>query len=201
MTTYHSVAEIFEAMDKTRERLRGTLAGLSAAEESFRESPDRWSIAEIVEHLAIIEGNVVRLAGKLVGKAEADGAKRASGGGDGEADGGNGGGGGRIPPVSLGEIIERATKEKFNAPEAVVPTGGASIADSLARLDQSRDAMRALRPRIEAAELSAYRFPHPVFGPLDLYHWLAVSGLHEERHRRQIEALKASATGQAAAQP
>ena len=33
-------------------------------------------------------------------------------------------------------------------------------------------------------------YPHPTFGPLNLYQWLAFVGIHQSRHRRQIEAAK-----------
>lgn len=182
MPNYNSVAEIFEAMDGTRERLRQTLEDLSAEQTDFREAADRWTIAEIAEHLAIVNGQIVRLLGRVVGKAEEDGAPRAP------EDG-------RIDSVALSALAERAAGEKFNAPETALPKGGANVSDSLTRLEESRAALQLLRPRIEALDLSAYKFPHPAFGPIDPYHWLAVLNLHEERHRRQIEGLKAAAGG------
>jgi hypothetical protein len=71
----------------------------------------------------------------------------------------------------------------------VRPRGGVAVADSLARLRESRAAFEALRPRIERADLSAATYPHPSFGPLNLYQWLAFVGIHEERHLNQIERL------------
>ena len=178
MSTYNSVAEIYASMEKTRERLRRTLEGLPDGRVNFRDAPERWSIAEIVEHLAIVEGQVSKIAGKIVGKAEADGAPAAAG---------------RVPLVELGEVAERARREKFQAPDFALPGGGVDVSDSLASLERARASLVSLRPRIEAHDLSAYRFPHPVFGPLDLYHWLVVVGMHEERHRQQIEGLIAAA--------
>jgi hypothetical protein len=178
MLTYNSVAEIYASMEKARERLRHTLEGLADEQENFREAPDRWTIAEIVEHLSIVEGQVSKVVEKVVGKAEAEGAPAADG---------------RAPLVELGEVAERAQREKFQAPEFALPSGSVKLAESISRLDGARSALVSLRPRIEALDLTAYRFPHPVFGPLDPYHWLAVIGLHEERHRRQIEGLIAAA--------
>lgn len=181
MLTYHSVAEIYEALEDTRERLRRTLEGLDAEAETFRDAPERWTIAEIVEHLSIVEGGVARLASKVLDKVESEGGAAAPAGG-----------GLRSPLVDFGAVAERAAREKYAAPEKAVPKGGVAVADSLARLRESSDTLRALRPRMETLDLTAARFPHPAFGPLDLYQWLAVLSLHEERHRRQIEALKDS---------
>lgn len=44
-----------ENMKRTRDELIKETENLSPAQWSFHESPDRWSIAEIVEHLAIWE--------------------------------------------------------------------------------------------------------------------------------------------------
>jgi hypothetical protein len=94
-------------------------------------------------------------------------------------------------PFSLDEQVEQARTRKFVAPEEVRPSGAVSLADSLARLRKSRAALEALRPRIERADLSAATYPHPSFGPLNLYQWLAFIGIHEQRHLDQIERLLA----------
>ena len=121
-----------------------------------------------------------RLVGLLLAKAEADGAPPPG------ADAG--------PLVALDEVAERARREKYQAPEMAVPRGGASVSDSLSLLRESRAALNALRPRVEAVGAAAHAYPHPAFGPLNLYQWLAFVALHEDRHRRQIETLLTAAT-------
>ncbi len=37
--------------------------------------------------------------------------------------------------------------------------------------------------------LGNFSYPHPMFGPLDLYQWLVFVGLHESRHACQIREL------------
>ncbi|HEX5705661.1 MAG TPA: DinB family protein [Pyrinomonadaceae bacterium] len=187
MLTYHSVAEIYESLDGTRERLRATLAGLSPEAEDFRDSPERWTIAEIVEHLSLVEGQIGRIMSKFIDKVEAEGGAAS------------GAGATRTPLVDLNSHAERMA-QGFDAPETARPKGGVPVSESLARLGASSEAIRALRPRVETLDLSSARFPHPAFGPLDIYQWLAVLGLHEERHRRQIETLKDSLAQRAAPQ-
>ncbi len=183
--TYHSVGDIFVAIDDTRARLEECVAGLSEAEEKFRPAPAAWSTAEIMEHLSIIEQQLVRLTETMLKKAEAaglvsaDGTPRA------------------IAPFSLDEMTERSRQEKYQAPDGVRPGGDLPLAESLARLRRSRAALRELRPRLERADLSAMRYPHPIFGPLHAYAWLAFIGMHEERHLRQIQALKSALEFQA----
>lgn len=124
----------------------------------------------------MVEGNIVRLLDKLLGKAEEAGAAGAQ-----TPD---------LPaPVSIEAYVERSLGEKYEAPERVHPKG-LPLADSLVRLREVRAALHALRPRVERTDGRALRFPHPAWGPLDLYQWLLLVGAHEDRHLAQIEALK-----------
>jgi len=171
---FRSVPEIYEQIDDTRARLLAAVEGLSEAQHSFSPAPERWSVAQLVEHLSIVEGNVAALLDKLLGKAEEAGAATP----------------GDFGPVSIEEFVERSRTAKYEAPERIRPTGVLPVADSLARLCESRTVIRALRPRVERADGRAVRFPHPAWGPLDLYQWLLFVGAHEDRHLSQIEALK-----------
>jgi len=176
LTTYTSVAEIYEAIDRTRERFYRRVEGLTDEQAGARPAPEAWSVAEIAEHLALIERSLLRLMKGVLARVEA-----AGGLGD--------GGGALMKPFSLEHHVERARSEKYAAPEMARPKGQARLADSLAHLRRSREELRALRPRIEAADLNAVSYPHPAFGPLNVYEWLAFIGIHEARHLRQAEAL------------
>lgn len=177
---YHSIAEIFAANDDMRSRLINRLEGLTDAELNFRASDEAWSISEIVEHLSVIERQMCALTMKLLARAEAS-VEAGAPPFDLQSN-----------PVSLRAFAERAAREKYQAPEAVRPTGTISVAESLAAMQLTRESLRHLQPRLEAANLSNASFPHPFFGALNLYEWLAFIGLHEARHLRQIEAVTAT---------
>ncbi|HKQ53341.1 MAG TPA: DinB family protein [Pyrinomonadaceae bacterium] len=169
--TYTSVAEIYEGIERTREQFYSRVEGLSDEQAGARTSPEGWSVADIAEHLALIERSLLRMMKGVLAQAEAAG------------------GAGAMRPFSLEHHEERARTEKYVAPERARPKGEARLADSLAHLRRSREELRALRPRIEATDLNAASYPHPAFGPLNLYEWLAFIGIHEARHLRQAEAL------------
>lgn len=171
---YTSVAQIMEEIDKTRERLYARVEGLTDEQATARPAPDAWTPAEVVEHLSLIEGRLLKMMTMMLMKAEREGAPVTAPI--------------EIKPFTLDEHIKRSRNEKFIAPEAVSPSGTTSLADSLAKLRRSREELKALRPRIEATDLSSVTYPHPAFGPLNFYQWLAFIGLHEERHLRQAEA-------------
>lgn len=174
--TYTSVAQIIEEIDKTRERLYQRVEGLTDEQSTARSNPNAWTPAEMVEHLSLIEHRLLRMMTMMLTKAES----ASTSGTDATPV--------EMKPFTLDEYIERGRNEKFTAPEAVRPAGTISLADSLAKLRRSRAELKALRPRIEATDLSSVTYPHPAFGPLNFYQWLAFIGLHEERHLRQAES-------------
>ena len=171
--TYNSLDQIFDEIDGTRARLVARYQGLTEAERSFRPVANAWSADQIVDHLAVIEGGMIRLINKLLGKAEAAGVAAP--------------GNGSIPPITMEEFNRVADANKFEAPEPVRPTGTRTGAEALAALESSRAEIHALRPRLAAVDLSQVSFPHPFAGPLNLYQWLVFIGLHEQRHLNQIE--------------
>lgn len=174
--TYESLSEIFSAIEDTRARLFERAALLTPEQEEARAYAEGWSVREIIEHLSLVEKQIVRLATLMLMKAETAGEKASPDG--------------RIGPISLDRIAERASREKYQAPETARPTG-APVTDSLAVMRASREALHGLRTRFEVTNLSSVSYPHPVFGPLNLYEWFVMIGVHEERHLRQIEAILA----------
>src|SRR4051812_22524120 len=169
---YTSVPHIFETIDSTRERIYKRAEDLNDDELHARPNPDAWSVAEIIEHLTLIEGRLLGMMKMMLVKAE--GASPASNAAPIE-----------MKPFSLEQYVERARREKYSAPESVHPSGKEALSDILATMRQTREELRSLKPRIEATELSAFVYPHPVFGPLNFYQWLAFIGIHEERHLAQ----------------
>lgn len=166
--------EIYAALDKMRSKFVEAVSSLTDEQASFRPSAEKWSAVLIVEHLAKTEANLVRVVGKLLGKAEAANAPS-----DGEIN----------PPVSFAAIADRARNERFQAPAVIAPEGAASLSESLNQLSQSRAALLEMRPRIKAVDCSKVGYPHPAFGQFNLYQWVAFIGIHELRHLAQIENL------------
>jgi uncharacterized damage-inducible protein DinB len=174
---YHTIAEIMEANRQAEGRLIEAISNLNETQANFRPDPSRWTIAEIAEHIGIVNGGFLRLMRKFLGEAEAS------------------------PKAPSSDLNLRNTLinekgeqfEPFEAPERVRPKGGVGIVDSISSIRATSKEMVELQPRIEAVDLSEQTFSHPVFGPLNAYQWLLLLGEHENRHRGQIERLKADA--------
>lgn len=170
-----SIGEILQTIEAAHARLLDVVGDVSDAQAEVRPSEDSWTIAEIVEHLANVQEGMGKVTSIILKKVEGEGAKAEA------SD--------RIRPLDFDALSERLA-QKFQAPENVRPKGGVSVEASLARIANDYERISGMRERLEAADLSAASFPHPAIGPIDGYHWLALIGLHEERHIAQIKRIK-----------
>jgi uncharacterized damage-inducible protein DinB len=174
---YHTIADIQAANERAHARFMDAVSNLSESQANFRPDENQWTIAEIVEHVSIVNDGFLRLTHKLLKEAES--APRPS-----KAD------------LNLGHtaLDENGQHQgKLQAPERVRPRGGARVEDSLAKMRASLDGLAEIRPRLEAVDLSEQVFPHPALGPINAYQWMVLLGEHVDRHRGQIERLKATA--------
>jgi len=169
------LAELFSFIDKQHDVLKSAVAEVPAARASARPSPEAWSVAEVVEHLAILEARLVPIFEKLISDA------RAAGLGP-ETDSSP-----ILPEFDPTRFLNR--ERKIVTPDATRPTGKVSVEDSIAALE---DARRALKRAVLAGDglaLGTVRRPHPAFGDLNLYEWLAFIGAHTGRHTLQIREV------------
>lgn len=173
---FHTVADILSENERSHERLIAGISGINDAQANFRPSEDEWTIAEIIEHLNIVNGGFLRITAKLLKQAEAN-PKPAP------ADLNLGG-------VLVGENGDQAPK--FQAPEMVRPKGGVAIADAVAGLKQTIAGFAEIQSRLEAVDLSEQSFPHPAAGPLSAYQWMILLAEHSDRHLGQIGRIKAA---------
>lgn len=158
-------------LSQSRELLRQAVNGLSAEQRSFRPAADRWSVADCIEHLTIVENFTLKSIQQLLGQPPA-GTPDTSG----------------KDQIILDNVPARKTRVK--GPEAVMPTGRwPDFDDLLAQFEAVRQRSIGFAETTQA-DLRAYAFPHPFLGPLDCYQWLLFLATHCERHVRQMEEVK-----------
>ena len=167
-------AKLVKYLTTTRDQVIGEAENLSDAQWSFKPAPDRWSVGEVVEHLALAEPFIFGLQQKLASgpAATAEQLKAAQG----------------RDALILKTIADRT--KKANAPEPLQPT---------AKLGKRPDVLAAFRDaRAKTLEYASKttddlrsRVGDSPIGPTDAYQWLLFIGAHTERHLAQLREVKA----------
>jgi DinB superfamily len=165
--------EVFDRLDRTRAALCAAVNAVPAEDRRTRPSPDRWSAAEVVEHLSIVE----RLFRERIARAiEAAGALARE-----SSD--------RIPlpPPIEARMADRVNRR--NAPEVAVPTGAVPCETGLQHVEEGHAQLRALVSHTDGLALSRVTSEHPFFGALNVYQWIELIAAHEARHTEQIREI------------
>jgi uncharacterized damage-inducible protein DinB len=159
----------------TRDNFLKSIAGLSQKQWTFKPAPDRWSVAEVAEHIAVSESTLLGLVQQRIMQSPAAPEKREQVKGKDQ--------------MILERLPDRS--HKAQAPEFLRPTGRwATEADLTKAFEDSRKTtMDYIRTTND--DLRDHFFDHPVFGTLDGYQWMLLISGHSARHTEQIEEVKA----------
>jgi hypothetical protein len=167
---HSATRELLTYLDEQRSVLRSAFEAVPAEMRDRSPAPERWSPANIVEHLAIVETRIARLLSERI--EEARPALTASTSTD-----------PILPGIDYKRMYDRSTRVK--APETAIPTG-LDAPSAWASLENAGSMMRAMLTANDGLALSAVTHPHPRFGLLSVYEWIAFLGAHEVRHAEQI---------------
>lgn len=170
-------------MEEARAGLMETTAGLTEGQWNFRPTGDCWTIAEIVEHIGIVQDLVDKRMAERYASAPVAGTDRESA---------------EIDEIILCKVPDR-TGDRFPAPEFARPTGGVAPAESLGRIEES---CAKLRAKLEATpdlrghvvdSLPLKAITKGKHETIDGYQWLLLVTAHTHRHTNQIREIKAHA--------
>lgn len=162
--------DVIVLLDQERAGFLAQVSRVPAARQTERPRPDRWSVAEIVEHMARIDTGVARvLAAKSVEPATATPEELARG---------------RMTPAMAARI--RSREERVEAPDRVRPSGTLTPDAALAMLAQARAALRDAVLAADPAVLESRMHPHVVIGPMTLRAWVEFAAHHDARHAQQV---------------
>jgi DinB family protein len=168
-------AKALKYLESTKKQILDATKGLSDAQWNFKSGSDRWSVAQVMEHIAIAEdfirGNIVDNVMKapppdMTGRDVA-----------------------KIDAGVLAMVPDRS--HKINAPEPMVPKNQfGSPAGSIQHFIDSRAKTEALLEN--TPDLRLHATDSPTGGvKLDAYEWVLLVGAHSERHLKQILEVKA----------
>jgi hypothetical protein len=166
------IEEVFAHLDKQRAALQSAVADVPAALRTRRPGKDRWSVAEVLEHLTLVESRIAKmLADRLA-------AARATGIGP-ETDESP-----VVPTIDVGRLLDRSTP--ITASEAALPGGDQAPDLSWDALTKQRAGLLATIREADGLALGDVTIPHARLGNLNVYQWLVFLGAHEGRHALQI---------------
>jgi len=174
------IDQALEYFERTRQRVLEATTGLSDAQWRFKPAPDRWSIAENLEHMAIVQERVLGPVREQLAQAPAPEAGRNSQ---------------LLDRIILEKIPDRSIKAK--APEFLDPTGQWSQPEAMDRLLRNYRRLAAFvessgdlrRHILEAPPLRIVT--NGEFTTMDGYQWALTVAAHDERHVRQILEVQA----------
>jgi hypothetical protein len=167
-------------LQQTQTGVDGATQGLSPAQWKFKPAADRWSIAEIVEHMVLAQEFMLGPVQEQLAKAA------PAAGRDNKA----------VDAVIVNLLPDRTTK--FHAPDFLEPTGRWTPAVAMdrlhrnfAQLSASLDSPELRQHAVEALPLKA--ISKGEYDKMDGYQWILAAAAHTERHTKQILEVRADA--------
>jgi len=169
-------------LQQTRNGVIGATKGLSDAQWKYKPAPDRWSIAEILEHMVLTQELILGPVREQLTKAPAASAERDTT---------------QIDAAVLNQLPDRSSK--FQAPEFLQPAGRWTPGEALdrlnknyARLTEYLETTPDLRQHIiEAPPIKAVS--KGKYETMDGYQWILGAAAHTERHTKQMLEVRADA--------
>lgn len=164
-------------LEGSRQAFLDATKGLSDAQWNFKPSPERWSVAQCAQHIAMSENFIFGLVSEKIMKSPPTPEKRDTVKGKDE---------------TILKILQDRS-HKATAPEPIDPTKQPMApAESVKMFLDSRartiDYMKTTQD-----DLRDHFFDHPVpaIGTLDAYQWIMLISGHTRRHTLQLLEVKA----------
>jgi hypothetical protein len=169
-------AALVQHLTTTRDQVLAESAKLTDAQWTFKAAPDRWSVGEVVQHLALAEPFIFGALQKMLGAPPATAEQLAAAKGKEEM---------------IRKVIPDRTK-KVQAPEPLQPTTASKVggqADTVAAFRDRRG--KTIDYATNTKDDLRGRVSDSVLGPIDGYQWLVFIAAHTERHLAQLREVKA----------
>jgi hypothetical protein len=164
-------------LEETRLKFLDSIKDISEEQWKFKAAPDRWSVAEVAEHIAISEETLLKLVSQRIMKSPAAPEKKEAAKGREE--------------MLRKALVNRGVK--VQAPEMLKPTNRWATRDELVKAFNASRGQTIEYIKTTQEDLRSHFGPHPVLKDLDAYQWLILIAGHSERHTLQILEVKADA--------
>lgn len=170
------IQELVHHLESSRAALDRAVERVPEALRERPPGPRRWSVAEVLEHLTVVDRRVGDLLEQYLAAARTGGGLPAETRTDSVLEG-----------FAAELLLDRS--RPLVATQATLPRGGRSIAEIGQELEEARARLLEIVRSADGLAIGEVVHPHPVAGPLDLYQWIAFAGVHERRHAAQVEEI------------
>jgi DinB family protein len=169
------IEELIAYIDTERVKLREAVDSVPAERRRTPPTPESWSVAQVVEHLAVTERRITAMFRKNVADAKAAGLANET-----ETSS-------QPDLLKPDQFADRS--KKIVGPSAVSPSSAVDTDTAWTALESARSEFRAAVLEADGFALNDLKAPHPAFGPMTLYHWISFVGGHDARHAKQIREI------------
>lgn len=168
-------------LDAATRDLRAAVDALPVPQRGQQPAPARWSVNEVIEHVAKVEQSFV---GAVLSKVEA---ARAAGMGPEVAD----------PPMLPEQTRTRLTDRtnRRQAPDSVLPTGTVDALTAIQTIESAHARLKDTLAPCDGLALSTVTHDHRFFGTLNVYQWIELLAGHEGRHAAQVREITTQVAG------
>lgn len=170
--------ELLDYLDTHRSALRAALDSLPPELLSRRPLPERWSVAEVLEHLGLVERRITGLLAARIAAAREEGLGP-------ELETGS-----LLSTLDLSSVLDRGSS--IAASEALLPREGLDADTAWRALEAARRELRAMLIANDGLALGEVVQTHGRLGVLNIYQWILFIGGHESRHTVQIQEIAAT---------
>jgi hypothetical protein len=161
-------------LESTKKGVLDATKGLSDAQWNFKAGPDRWSIAQVMEHIAAAEDFIRQMDAEKVMMAPAVPGRDVK----------------KTDDAVIAMVPDRS--QKAQAPEPLVPTNRFGSPDgSVKHFVESRAKTEDFLKTTPG--LRDHAVDSPMGAKLDGYEFVLLIAAHSERHTKQILEVKADA--------
>jgi hypothetical protein len=177
--------EVLSYLDNQRNELRVAIDSIPSAARNTPPTANQWSVAQVLDHLTIVDKRIAAGVGKWIADAQANGLAQET-----ETTSVAG----TIPSE---KILDRS--RKVEAPEEIRPRTEVDAGTAWTELEQARAKLRAAFLTGDGFALGQVVQTHPVLGPINIYQWMLFCASHEGRHTLQIREIAQQLNSTAAA--
>lgn len=165
--------ELLTYVDRETSALRDVYESVPQQERNVRSDPARWSPAEIVRHLAIVDQRVVQLLGKLIDQARALPPETETSP--------------LLPNPVVSRVLDRGRRFKTSQASEPVQTDHERV---WGELIATRRALAEVVATGDGLALGSVSAPHPALGTFNGYEWIIFVGAHAARHADQMFEMR-----------